>query len=138
MKKILTLALATTILSASAMAADEFGSRFGESSPYALDNTVDDAIADTNGFDMNDINDLNAIAPAAGDEETDAEVTSETDVEVTTEEDGEVSVDTDVEAGAEHDHAHGDDHEHDHDHTDGEHDSETEIDVEVESDAEVE
>lgn len=126
MNKILTLALATTILSVPALAADEFGSRFGENSPYALDNTVGDAVADTDGIDMNDINDLNAIAPAAGDE-TEVEAIVETEGEVTAE-DGEVEVDAETEVDADHSY----------DHTDKEHDSETEVeaDTEIESGAE--
>lgn len=48
-----------------AFAADEFGSRFGDSSPYALGNTMGKATDSTAGIGMDD---LNTIAPAAGPE----------------------------------------------------------------------
>ena len=112
--RILTLMIATTVLAAPAIAADEFGSRFGNSSPYALDNTVGDAINDTAGLDINDINDVANIEPAAGDEdiaEADKEEAGEENVDKTEE---------DVVKDVHDDHS-GDEHAHEehgeHDHT---------------------
>ncbi|MCD8497566.1 MAG: hypothetical protein LRZ85_05470 [Alphaproteobacteria bacterium] len=56
-----------------ALAADEFGSRFGNASPYALGNTMGKASDSASGMGMDD---LNTITPAAGDE-LDPEATSD-------------------------------------------------------------
>jgi len=64
--KNLILIIALSALASPVIAADNFGNRFGNSSPYALENNVGNAIADTQGFDTDDLNDLNAISPAAG------------------------------------------------------------------------
>ena len=73
------MALAIFCFSAAPVMADEFGSRFGNSSPYALQNTFDKAQQDTEGFGLDDLLD---IEPAAGGEEMDAEnAAEETSVE---------------------------------------------------------
>lgn len=74
-----------------ALAADEFGSRFGNSSPYALGNTLGKASDSAGTMGMDDLNtvtpaaqlpspnpeaDLNAITPAAG-AELDSEAASD-------------------------------------------------------------
>lgn len=56
--------------------ADEFGARFGNSSPYALNNTLGNATNNVSGMGPED---LNIIAPAAG-AETDPE--AEADAEI--------------------------------------------------------
>lgn len=65
MKKTLAL-LSFTLLAGccSDAFADEFGSRFGSSSPYALQNTLGKATDSLNGIGAED---LNTITPAAGD-----------------------------------------------------------------------
>lgn len=55
--------LAMLATGSSAALADSFGPRFGQSSPYALQNTFDRAQRDSMGFGADDLNDL---APAAG------------------------------------------------------------------------
>ena len=64
MTRFALFACAALIISAPAMA-DEFGSRFGNTSPYALQNTFDTAKEDMAGIGPEDLND---ISPAAGDE----------------------------------------------------------------------
>lgn len=59
-----------------ALAADEFGSRFGSSSPYALQNTIGNAAKDVSGMGPED---LNTITPAAG-AESDPEAASDAEV----------------------------------------------------------
>jgi len=85
MKKLL-LVTTTIMMSAPAFAADGFGDRFGSSAPYALSDGMDSAIADTQGFGMDDLNDpaaLNQIDPAAGEEDAQAqEVELESDIDV--------------------------------------------------------
>lgn len=61
--RLFTLLLSATFISAPALAMDEFGSRFGNNSPYALDNDLDSALEDVAGFDIDDLND---ISPASG------------------------------------------------------------------------
>lgn len=83
MKKVFAL-LSLLLVSAcctDAFAADEFGSRFGNSSPYALGNTMGKASDNVNGMGLDD---LNTIAPAAGDEQD--VVTPEEDIEKTSDE----------------------------------------------------
>lgn len=86
-----------------AFAADEFGSRFGDSSPYALGNTVGKATDSATTMGLDDLNtitptaqqlpppveaslesgaetELNAIAPAAG-AEIDSEAASDLETE---------------------------------------------------------
>lgn len=114
MKK-LTLILAASFLATPALAADEFGSRFGDTTPYALNNGVEAAVADASGIDMSDLND---ITPAAGDEGVEVEV--------------DATVETDADAEA-----HGDDHAHD-GHTDADVEAETDATVDGDVDADVE
>lgn len=120
----LTLILAASFLATPALAADEFGSRFGDTTPYALNNGVEAAVADASGIDMSDLND---ITPAAGDEgvevevdatvETDADAEAHGDEGVETETDATVDTDAEVEG-------------------DVDADVETEVEVEGEADAE--
>lgn len=85
-----TALLVTTALmmGAPAFAADGFGDRFGSNTPYALSDGMDDAIADTQGIGMDDLNDpsaLNRIDPAAGEEDAqaqEAQVDAEAEAEV--------------------------------------------------------
>jgi hypothetical protein len=74
MKKLLFITTALMIASPVVYAEDGFGKRFGNSTPYALDNNVNNALDDTQDIGIEDINDLVNIAPAAG-EETNASVT---------------------------------------------------------------
>lgn len=75
MKKLLLVGTAL-MLSAPAFATDGFGDRFGSNAPYALSDGMDDVVADTQGFGMDDMNDpsaLNRIDPAAGEEDAQAQ-----------------------------------------------------------------
>jgi hypothetical protein len=58
---IVTVAISSMFLSQAN--ADEFGNRFGQNAPYTLGDNLNQGIADTQGIDMNDLND---IVPAAG------------------------------------------------------------------------
>lgn len=100
MKKLLLVATAL-IISAPAYATDGFGDRFGSNAPYALSDGMDNAVADTQGFGMDDMNDpsaLNQIDPAAGEEEAQAQ---EAELEAAAEnEDDTATVDQDNEEAA--------------------------------------
>lgn len=66
--KIVVSTLALLILSGCCslvFAADSFGPRFGSTAPYALQNDLERAQGDVRGFGLDDLND---IAPAAGEE----------------------------------------------------------------------
>lgn len=95
MKKTFILLTATMLISAPALA-DEFGSRFGNTSPYALNNTLDNAKRDMQGIGLEDLNDasgLNQITPASGEEDDDY---SDKDPEDEDVEDGEKETEADI------------------------------------------
>ncbi|MFP4314465.1 MAG: hypothetical protein ACLFR0_09100, partial [Alphaproteobacteria bacterium] len=61
--RFLPLLMTATFFVTPALAVDEFGQRFGNNTPYALENDIGNALRDTSGFDLDDLND---IAPASG------------------------------------------------------------------------
>lgn len=80
MKKILLVTTALIISTPAYATEDGFGNRFGNSTPYALDNTVNNALDDSQGLGVEDINDLINIEPAAGDEIDSSIIDGNTDV----------------------------------------------------------
>lgn len=119
--RLLSILLTASFLSVPALAADEFGQRFGNNTPYALNNDIDSAVSDTAGFDMGDLND---ISPASGDE-----MAEEVDAETET-------APSDETMDAEHDHGHGDEgYDDDHEHGDEDHDHDHDEDASEDEDA---